>query len=149
MTEGAPGAPAGGAVAPFGARLKRHRLAAGLTHEALAERAGVSARAISDLERGLSRAPRDATVALLAVALRLPPDERAALVAAARPTGRGGAGPAGHNLPAALTSFVGREPDVGALARVLTPAPPQSSPWRARCPARAAATASVRAAKAA
>jgi transcriptional regulator with XRE-family HTH domain len=36
----------------FGALLKRHRLAAGITQEGLAERAGISARAVSDLERG-------------------------------------------------------------------------------------------------
>jgi transcriptional regulator with XRE-family HTH domain len=34
---------------PFGDLLRRYRLAAGLTHEALAERAALSARAISDL----------------------------------------------------------------------------------------------------
>jgi transcriptional regulator with XRE-family HTH domain len=33
-----------------GARPKRERVARGLTQEALAERAGLSARAISDLE---------------------------------------------------------------------------------------------------
>ena len=44
---------------------------AGLTHEALAERAGLCARGISDLERGVSRVPRAETVALLADALGL------------------------------------------------------------------------------
>src|SRR5207245_2667638 len=34
----------------FGVLLRRHRVAAGLTQEALAERAGVSVRALSDLE---------------------------------------------------------------------------------------------------
>jgi non-specific serine/threonine protein kinase len=120
----APDAPA------FGALLRRHRLTAGLTHEALAERAGVSARAISDLERGLSRAPRPDTVALLATALRLPPDERAALAAAARPrpVGRGGAGPARHNLPVPLTSFVGREAELAALTRLLGDRRPDARP---------------------
>ncbi len=37
---------------PFGDLLRRLRLAAGLSQEALAERAGLSARGISDLERG-------------------------------------------------------------------------------------------------
>jgi DNA-binding XRE family transcriptional regulator len=36
----------------FGALLRHARLAAGLTQEALAERAGISADAISTLERG-------------------------------------------------------------------------------------------------
>ena len=35
----------------FGALLKRLRLAAGLTQEALAERAGLSVKALSELER--------------------------------------------------------------------------------------------------
>jgi DNA-binding XRE family transcriptional regulator len=36
---------------PFGAALREYRLAAGLTQEALAERAGVSPRTIQALER--------------------------------------------------------------------------------------------------
>jgi transcriptional regulator with XRE-family HTH domain len=35
----------------FGQLLKRCRIAAGLTQEALGERAGLSARGISDMER--------------------------------------------------------------------------------------------------
>ena len=69
----------------FGALLKRHRLAVGLTQEGLAERAGISARAVSDLERGGGRAPRLETVGLLATALALTDGQRAALLAAARP----------------------------------------------------------------
>jgi DNA-binding XRE family transcriptional regulator len=41
----------------FGELLKRYRLAVGLSQERLAERAGLSERAVSDLERGLRRAP--------------------------------------------------------------------------------------------
>ena len=37
----------------FGALLKHYRLAAGLSQEALAARASLSARTISDLERGV------------------------------------------------------------------------------------------------
>ncbi len=69
---------------PFGALLKRKRLARGLTQEALAERAGLSARAISDLERGVNAAPRKETLRLLADALQLSDDERAHLEASAR-----------------------------------------------------------------
>ena len=69
----------------FGELLRQRRLAAGLTQEALAERAGVSAKAISDLERAPDRMPRLDTVGLLADALDLGPGERAALLAAARP----------------------------------------------------------------
>jgi len=44
--------------ASFGALLKRYRLAAGLSQEALATRASLSTRAISDLERGINRTSR-------------------------------------------------------------------------------------------
>jgi predicted ATPase/DNA-binding XRE family transcriptional regulator len=70
----------------FSARLKRLRLAAGLTQESLAERAGVSPRAVSDLERDPRRIPRLDTVRLLADALSLEEAERAELLAAARPS---------------------------------------------------------------
>ncbi len=69
----------------FGALLKRYRMAAGLTQEALAERARLSTRAISDLERGINRTPRYETLNLLTSALNLQASQRAALLAAARP----------------------------------------------------------------
>ena len=65
----------------FGALLKRYRMAAGLTQEALAERASLSTRAVSDLERGLSRAPRYDTLDLLTKAMNLEAEPRAALFA--------------------------------------------------------------------
>ncbi|HEX6508366.1 MAG TPA: AAA family ATPase, partial [Chloroflexota bacterium] len=67
----------------FGLLLKRHRRAAGLTQEELAERAGVSARAVGDLERGL-RQPRRDTLVLLLDALQLAPEEASRLETAAR-----------------------------------------------------------------
>jgi len=69
----------------FGALLKHMRLVVGMTQEALAEKAGVSAKAVSDLERDATRAPRLETVKLPAEALDLDLDQRATLVAAARP----------------------------------------------------------------
>src|ERR687884_343722 len=68
----------------FGDLLLRYRSAAGLTQEALAERAHLSARAISDLERGVKHTPRHDTVQLLADALQLSAAERATFTAAAR-----------------------------------------------------------------
>jgi predicted ATPase/transcriptional regulator with XRE-family HTH domain len=65
--------------------LKRYRAAAGQSQEALAAHAGLSTRAISDLERGAHRTPHPATLERLASALALTPSERARLVAAARP----------------------------------------------------------------
>ncbi len=70
---------------PFGALLRRQRRAAGLTQEALAARAGLSARGVSDLERGTRRHPYPATARRLADALAPPEAERAALLATARP----------------------------------------------------------------
>jgi len=54
---------------PFGEMLKRYRLISGLKQEMLAERAGLSMRGLSDLERGISATPRPDTLSLLAGAL--------------------------------------------------------------------------------
>jgi transcriptional regulator with XRE-family HTH domain len=67
----------------FGVLLRRYRLGASLSQEALGERAGLSANAIAALERGRRRAPRPATV-LLADGLDLGPAERALLIGAVR-----------------------------------------------------------------
>ncbi len=64
--------------------LQRLRAARGLTQEELAERAGVSVRTISDLERNISRYPHRDTLRLLGEALALSPDEAALLQQAAR-----------------------------------------------------------------
>jgi class 3 adenylate cyclase len=53
-----------------------------MTQEALAERAGLSARTVSDLERGLYQAPHRDTVARLAEALQLSQSKQAVLEAA-------------------------------------------------------------------
>ncbi len=60
----------------FGMQLRRLREAAGLTQEELASRAGLSAVAVSVLERGKSRRPYPNTVRSLADALRLSEEER-------------------------------------------------------------------------
>src|SRR5436309_13402854 len=73
-----------GARTSFGDLLRRYRVAAGPSQAALAERALMSARAISDLERGVHRLPYKDTVAHLAAALGLEASERATLEAAAR-----------------------------------------------------------------
>jgi predicted ATPase/transcriptional regulator with XRE-family HTH domain len=109
---------------PFGTLLRELRLAAGLTHEALAERSALSARAISDLERGVSRRPRRETVDLLIGALHLTPESRAAFEAAARSRGEHGpsstsSGWGPGSLPVHLTSFVGREAELAAARALL------------------------------
>src|SRR5260370_35938685 len=67
----------------FGILLKRYRMAADLTQEALAARAGLSARTIADLERGINRTPRHDTFELLMSALDLTAQQRALFLEAA------------------------------------------------------------------
>jgi predicted ATPase/DNA-binding XRE family transcriptional regulator len=104
----------------FGDLLRRLRTAAALSQEALAERAGLSRNAISELERGLHQAPRLETVRLLADALALEADDQRALVAAARPavwpTGSAARAPSRPaSLPVPLTRLIGRETEVRTL----------------------------------
>src|SRR5215212_5088510 len=68
----------------FGDLLRRHRVLGGMSQEELAERARLSARAISDLERGVKRTPRRDTVQMLVEALKLSGQMRTAFVTAAR-----------------------------------------------------------------
>jgi predicted ATPase/transcriptional regulator with XRE-family HTH domain len=106
----------------FGDLLRQHRLAAGLTQEELAERAGMSARGISDLERGARSHPYRATVRLLADALGLSGAARSTFVRAApRATGRTAArpAPAAAPLPVPLTPLIGRHQERAALTGLL------------------------------
>ena len=107
----------------FGELLRQRRLAAGLTQEALAERAGVSAKAVSDLERNPGRTPRLDTIGLLADALDLGPGERAGLLAAARPQRQDGAERAAviraPALPRPLTPLIGRAGLAATVVRLL------------------------------
>jgi predicted ATPase/transcriptional regulator with XRE-family HTH domain len=96
----------------FSTLLKHYRQAAGLSQEALAARAGLSTRAISDLERGINRTPRYDTLELLSSALSLSSQQQALLQAAARPAAAAAAlAPAGSpspGLPLPPTRLVGR-----------------------------------------
>jgi predicted ATPase/transcriptional regulator with XRE-family HTH domain len=111
----------------FGDLLRQHRLAAGLTQEELAERAGMSVRGISDLERGSRTRPQRETVRLLVDALGLAGPRRAAFVSAARRRPHGGPISAvvaddpmpGAWLPEPLDPLVGREREVNAVAGLL------------------------------
>jgi len=117
----------------FGDLLRWLRRAKGLTQEELAERAGLSLRGISDLERGLKLHPHRETITLLARALDLGEDDRARLTEAGRAPlkvassvavhGVGGNAVSDlapvesprHNLPFQLTSFIGRERELTAV----------------------------------
>lgn len=74
----------------FGALLRRHRLAAGLSQEALAERARLSANGVGALERGYRRKPQRQTFALLVHALQLEGEQYMQFESAARSVGRAG-----------------------------------------------------------
>ncbi|MCC9311457.1 helix-turn-helix transcriptional regulator [Kitasatospora sp. RB6PN24] len=103
----------------FGPLLRAHRHAADLTLEELSERSGVSGRAIGDMERGHSRGPQPRTVAALAEALELSPDDTAVLLAAAR-SGRRRQRPIAARpceLPSPVPDFTGRETEVDWLGR--------------------------------
>src|SRR5919201_879701 len=85
-------------ISSFGALLKHHRSRAGLTQAALAERAGISDRAVRSIERGAQRTAHKQTVCLLADALGLSGQDRAIFESAARgqrttPSGFVSAGP--------------------------------------------------------
>jgi non-specific serine/threonine protein kinase len=117
--------------ARFGEVLRDYRRAAGLTQEELAERAGVSPRSISEMERGGAHVPRRDTIALLAGALELSGAEREAFEGLIDERRRQSSSSQfeldserpRHNLPRMLTSFVGREPELEELAPLLASSP--------------------------
>ena len=110
----------------LGMLIRRLRLASGLSQEQLAERSGLSARAVSDLERGQRAHTRPETLRMLAEGLALDDEDRQALLHAARPelqqtpkpttTGR----PPSSRLPAPPMGLIGRDREVTELVSRLT-----------------------------
>ena len=114
----------------FAGLLRQLRAEARLTQEELAASAGVSPRAVSDLERGINRTARKETAVLLAGALGLSGPAAELFVAAAR--GRGAArdvvaarrgmalgafaAAASRGLPRDVAGFTGRQGDLDRLA---------------------------------
>ncbi len=130
----------------FAGLLRQSRMHAGLTQEELAEAATISARSVSDLERGISLTARKDTARLLADALNLTGSVRAMFEAAARGlapaadlpseegvvllTSRGVpsvAVAAVHALPRDTANFTGRVPELEELMSQLETASPGPS----------------------
>jgi predicted ATPase/DNA-binding XRE family transcriptional regulator len=102
----------------LGALLKRYRAAAGLTQEDLAEQAEVSARTVSDVERGVrTRIYRD-TAGRLAEALELDGAARTEFEKAARGRTPEPAGPAA-GLQTPPTRLIGRERELEVVFAAL------------------------------
>jgi len=97
----------------LGKLTRDYRTRLALSQEDLAERTGLSSRAIRAIETGRSATPRPVTVRLLADALELSDEERAGYLASARGS-EAAAGPATpvehvpHGLPLAMPVFAGR-----------------------------------------
>ncbi|HEV2375239.1 MAG TPA: helix-turn-helix domain-containing protein [Streptosporangiaceae bacterium] len=114
----------------FGDLLRRFRVAASLTQEALAEQCRLSPATIAAIEQGRRKAPRLSTVRLIADALVLSPVDRELLATAASsalttsaravPAKAQDAAP-GYvaGLQAAWTSFIGREQEQSTILAAL------------------------------
>lgn len=115
-------------VEGFGGRLRSWRRTSGLSQQELAERSGLSTRAISKLESGRTRWPYPDSVGRLADALGLRDTERAEFTAAAqRRLGlraatakpRADRSYVPRLLPAPIPAFTGRAGELTALSRMV------------------------------
>ncbi|MFN8591103.1 MAG: tetratricopeptide repeat protein [Thermomicrobiales bacterium] len=107
---------------PFGVLLKSLRQRADLTQEELAEKAGLSARAVSDLERQCKQ-PYKTTAEMLANGLGLSGEDRIAFVAARRQTRGLGDDNGGRRrvvLPVPPNTLIGREREVRDACALLS-----------------------------
>ncbi len=105
----------------FADLLRYHRVAAGLSQEALAMRSGLSLQAVSHLERGIRRGPRRETVAVLAAAMGLSATQTATLEGAShrRRSPRPAPPPPPAGLPHGMSPILGRETDLAVLPFML------------------------------
>ncbi len=112
--------------AELGPLLREHRVAAGLTQEELADRAGISTRTVSDVERGLRGGIYRDTASRIAAALGLTGVDRVEFEA----TARGRQPPAvtqtekhtdrhGFAWSVPLTPLIGRAEQLDAIATLL------------------------------
>lgn len=135
----------------FGKRLHALRTGAGVSQEQLAHRAGISVRALSNLERGRSCGPQRRTVRALAAALELDAVGGRELEAAAslgrprtaarpgvpaRQAGQSGTRPALHHtleLPRDLGDFTARGPALDRLRTLIAHLDPADPPVAVVC----------------
>jgi predicted ATPase/DNA-binding XRE family transcriptional regulator len=107
----------------FSELLRELRLRAGLTQGGLADRAGLSPRTISDLERGVHTVPFRHTLEAIAEALDLTPEQAAgfeASLAATRNTRPlSVARNAGEGFPSPLTPIIDREREIDLTMSLL------------------------------
>ncbi len=112
----------------IGDLLRQHRIDSGFTQQDLAERAAISTRTVSDIERGLRSGVYRDTAKRLADALHLEGSTRATFERAARraPTAnahRSGTDaarrPGPTDLPTPLTPLIGRDDEVAAVVAAL------------------------------
>lgn len=111
----------------FGEHLRSLRAARGLTQAELAERAGISERAVSDIERGLRRRVYPSTALQLAAALGLQGEDQAAFQARIRGTHAAGLTEVGDGTyrgwaSMLRTPLIGREREVAAISAALADA---------------------------
>ena len=108
-------------MSSFGDRVRRLRESAWLTQAELAERAGVSERTISDLERGLRSSVYPSTARALAEALGIHRGELLEFVRTARPTRRHAAvqGSITAAIPQPMTGMLGRDEELAAVRDLL------------------------------
>jgi len=108
-----------GAVAPFGERLRRLRESAGLTQEELAAKAGLTAKAVSALERGERKRPYPHTVRSLADALGLGEEDRLSLLASVQKRGKPSPAAPVPALPVPPTPLLGRGRELAEIGGFL------------------------------
>jgi predicted ATPase/transcriptional regulator with XRE-family HTH domain len=108
------------ATASLAQLVRSFRAISGLSQETLAERCGLSTRAVSDIETGIARAPRLVTLMLLGEALGLSPADRLRLQEAGRKPAPAGAS-LGVTSAMALreTALEGRESAVERVKALL------------------------------
>ncbi|MGC2407678.1 MAG: tetratricopeptide repeat protein [Candidatus Cybelea sp.] len=99
---------------PLSELLRRYRAEAHVSQEELAERAGVSARAIGDIETGISLWPRAITISLIAEALQLDATARETLRLASSRRGLASSTELPEGAP-----LVGREAEMAAALALL------------------------------